>query len=370
MSNKTLMLIALLFLGTPAQALETVKATQAVASFSFLPADYAQDAGYFKQEGIDLQQIATRGGGPDMAALVSGDVNFNLGVGVYEINALLANRPLVNVLNMERRPAISVVLSKAAAARTGLSADASVEQRAAALKGLKIGITRPGSLTDREIHHLARVGGLADDQVHVVAIGSAQSMLAALRLGQIDGFSISIPYDRLAVDEGLAVEWIDNPAGQDPSVDPFMMSSLVTTPQMVQQHPDLIRKMVAGLRHAIADIVAKPASEIRAVIAHRYAKIDAETLDRSLDAAKRRGHAQDGAGHGRVRRPRRVRRGAIQDVRCRIPEVSDDFGQHHRVVRRPPGIQRAARRGECARRRRSRHRGRRISHRGRPVGLR
>jgi ABC-type nitrate/sulfonate/bicarbonate transport system substrate-binding protein len=74
--------LALLAIGVPgAHAVETVKATQAVASFSFLPADYAQDAGYFKAEGLDVQQIATRGGGPDMSALISGDVNFNFGAG-------------------------------------------------------------------------------------------------------------------------------------------------------------------------------------------------------------------------------------------------------------------------------------------------
>lgn len=279
---------ALLIFGAPqAHALQTIKVTQAVASFSFLPADYAQDAGYFKQEGLNVQQIATRGGGPDMAALVSGNVNFNFGVGVYEINALLANRHLVNVLNMEDRPSISVVLSKAAAAKTGVKPDASLKERAAALKGLIIGITRPGSLTDREIRHLMKIGDLKKGDVKIVAIGNAQSMIGALKLGQIDGFSISIPYDRLAVDRGLAIEWVDNPAGQDPSLDPFLMSSLVTTPQMVHQHPELVRKMVKALRHAIGDIISKPIPAIRRVIAHRYSKIDTHTLDVSLEAAKK-----------------------------------------------------------------------------------
>jgi NitT/TauT family transport system substrate-binding protein len=279
---------ALWAFGTPqAHALETVKVTQAVASFSFLPADYAKAAGYFKKEGLNVQQIATRGGGPDMAALVSGNVTFNFGVGVYEINALIQNQPLVNVLNMEDRPSISVVLSRAAVAKTGLKPSASLAQRAAALKGLKIGITRPGSLTDKEIRHLAKIGGLKKGDIKIVAIGRPQSMIAALKLGQIDGFSISIPYDRLAVDKSLAVEWINNPAGQDNSVDPFMMSSLVTTPQMVKQHPDLIRKMVKALRHAMQDIITKPVPAIRSVIAHEYSKIDTHTLDVSIAAAKK-----------------------------------------------------------------------------------
>jgi NitT/TauT family transport system substrate-binding protein len=270
-----------------AHALEVIKATQAVASFSFLPADYAQDAGYFKEEGLDVQQIATKGGGPDMAALVSGNVNFNFGVGVYQINAIRAKRDLVTVLNMEQRPSISVVISKAAAAKTGVKPDAPLKERAAALKGLKIGVTRPGSLTDKEIRRLMKIGGLKEGDVKIVAIGSAKSMIAAIKLGQIDGFSISIPYDRLAVNQGLAVQWVDNPAGQDPAIDPFLMSSLVTTPTMVKEHPELVRKMVKALRHAIADIISKPIPDIIKVIKHRYSTIDERTMEVSLAAAKK-----------------------------------------------------------------------------------
>lgn len=270
-----------------AHALEVIKATQAVASFSFLPADYAQDAGYFKQEGLELQQIATKGGGPDMAALVSGNVNFNFGVGVYQINALRAHRDLVTVLNMEGRPSISVVISKAAAAKTGVKPNAPLKERAAALKGLKIGVTRPGSLTDKEIRHLAKIGGLKDGDIKIVAIGGAKSMIAALKLGQIDGFSISIPYDRLAVNQGLAVMWVNNPAGDDPAVTPFMMSSLVTSPKMIKEHPELVKKMVKALRHAMSDIISKPIPDIIKVIKHRYSKIDEHTMEVSLAAAKK-----------------------------------------------------------------------------------
>jgi NitT/TauT family transport system substrate-binding protein len=270
-----------------ALALQTVKATQAVASFSFLPADYAQDAGYFKAEGLDVKQIATRGGGPDLTALISGDVNFNFGVGVYEINALLSGRKLVNVLNMERRSSIGVVLSKAAAEKTGVKPDAPLKARAAALKGLRIGMTRPGSLTDKQVRHLMAIGGLKKGDVQIVAIGGPQSLIAGLTRGQLDGYAISVPWDRYSVEKGLAVQWVDNPAGQDPSIDPFLMSSLVTTPEMVAQHKDLVRAMVKALRHAIADIIAKPPAEIRKVIAKRYAKVDAHVLDVGLAAAKK-----------------------------------------------------------------------------------
>ncbi len=269
-----------------AAGLKTVKVTQAVASFSFLPADYAEEAGYFKAEGLNVEQIATRGGGPDMAALVSGNVDFNFGVGVYEINALIAKRKLVNVFNMEDRSTIGVVLSKAAAARTGVSPDAPLVKRAAALKGLTIGMTRPGSLTDKQIRQLMRIGGLKPNQVKIVAIGGPLSLIAALERHEIDGYAISIPYDRYSVQKGLAVQWLDNPAGQDPAINPFLMSSLITTPREVKTKPQLVRAMVAALQHAVHDIITRSPAEIAKVIAPKYGKVDPQTLLVAIKAAK------------------------------------------------------------------------------------
>jgi len=126
-----------------AQDLKKVRITQAVASFAFLPIDYAKAAGYFAEEGLEVQQIATRGGGPDLTALISGDVEFNAAAGTYQIGAIKAGRDVINVYNFYSRNIISVVLSNDAAAKTGVAADAPIEARAAALKGLKIGMTRP-----------------------------------------------------------------------------------------------------------------------------------------------------------------------------------------------------------------------------------
>ena len=56
-------------IGMSAEAKEKVNITQALAGFAFLPIDYAAAAGYFADEGIEVQQIATRGGGPDLTAL-------------------------------------------------------------------------------------------------------------------------------------------------------------------------------------------------------------------------------------------------------------------------------------------------------------
>lgn len=269
-----------------AQDLKPVKVTQAVASFAFLPIDYAKAAGYFEEAGLDVQQIATRGGGPDLTALISGDVEFNAAAGTYQIGALQAGRELVNVYNFYDRNLIGLVISTEAAEESGISPDAPLEERLQALKGLKIGMTRPGSLTDKQVRHLMRVGDLSEDDVQVIAIGGPPNLLSALERGQIDGFAISVPHYQVAAERGSAVIWVDNAKGEDPSIDPFMMESLLTTDDYAAANPDVVRAMVDALEHAVDDLASMPAEEIRAVVQEAYAKVDPDTMLLGIEAIK------------------------------------------------------------------------------------
>lgn len=264
--------------GLPAKAQEKVNITQAVASFAFLPIDYAVAVGYFKEEGLEVQQIATRGGGPDLTALISGDVQFNAAAGTYQIGAIAAGRDILNVYNFFSRNLIGLVLSADAAKRTGVAADAPLKERLAALKGMNIGMTRPGSLTDKQIRHLIQLGGLGENDVQVVAIGGPPNLLSAMDQGAIDGFVISVPYYEIAAKQQNAVVWVDNTRGDDPSIDPFMMESLLTTREYAQAHPEIVRAMIRAMSRAVHDIATKSPEDVRQVVQGAFSGVDTETM--------------------------------------------------------------------------------------------
>lgn len=117
----------------------------------------------------------------------------------------------------------------------------------------------PGALTDKQVKHLLRIGGL-EGEAEVVAIGGPANLLAALERKQIDGFAISMPQDRTAVARGHAVMWVDNAAGDDPAIDPFMMESLLTTQTWADENPDVVKAMIRALRRAVADLSSKSAT--------------------------------------------------------------------------------------------------------------
>ena len=269
-----------------AQSLKKITITQPVASFSFLPLDYAKAAGYFKDEGYDVQQVATRGAGPDLAALASGDVQFNASPGTTQVGAIRAGRDIINVYNYFSRNLFDVVISPAAAKKIGVSPNAPLKERAAALKGLTMAMTRPGAPTDKQLRHLARIGGFDENQMNIIAIGDSPSMISALERGQIDGFTISIPGGRVAIKRGAAIMWVNNANGDDPSVDPFMFQSLLTTREYAKANPHVVHGMIRALKKAVNDIATKPAEEVRKVVQPIYSSVDPETMILSIEALK------------------------------------------------------------------------------------
>jgi NitT/TauT family transport system substrate-binding protein len=272
--------------GVHAQGLQKIIVTQPVASFSFLPLDYAKSAGFFQAEGYDVQQVATRGGGPDIAALVSGDVQFNAGPATQQVGALRAGRDIVNVYNFYNRSLLDVVISAAAAKRIGVPATAPLAQRAAALKGLTLAMTRPNTISHAQLQHLARLGGLQPTDINMVAIGDSPSMISALSRGQIDGFTISIPGGRTAIKRGDAVMWLDNAAGDDPSVNPMVFQSLFTNRSYAKEHPAVVHGLIRAVRRAVEEIATRPAEDIRKAVQPIYAGVDPDTMNLAIEAVK------------------------------------------------------------------------------------
>jgi NitT/TauT family transport system substrate-binding protein len=81
---------------------------------------------------------------------------------------------------MGRYPAISVGIVKAKAAQYKSPKD---------LKGMKIGVSAPGSSTNRIVQHLMAEGGLKPGDVAFVGVGTSSGAIAAVKSGEIDGVS-------------------------------------------------------------------------------------------------------------------------------------------------------------------------------------
>lgn len=104
---KRLMLVvltALFYLGlfahpSDAQAPRKVKMTIPVIALSMTPVYLAKAKGFFVEEGLDVEVIPTSGGGPDIRALIAGDVDFSFTTGDQVIVAHQEGKPLLMVMS-------------------------------------------------------------------------------------------------------------------------------------------------------------------------------------------------------------------------------------------------------------------------------
>jgi NitT/TauT family transport system substrate-binding protein len=276
---------AIPFLAAQAADVENVRLSVAVESAAYLPIDYAQAAGYFRDEGLEVERFVSGGGGADQTALLSGDVQFNIAAPSYQVNHIKADRDVILVDNFIISMNQSLTLSQAAVEKTGLSPDAPVDQRLRALKGMKLGITRPGAMTDQHVKFLMRQAGLEEDDVTRVAVGGPQALIVALESGQIDGFAISLGPDLEAVRRG-AVTWINNLRGDVPGLTPFPAINTYVLRSYAEENPETVRKFIRATHRAVAAMQSQSPEEIAQDLKDNmkyYRDMDPEILLASIE---------------------------------------------------------------------------------------
>lgn len=178
-----LVLGAALATGAAAQAPEKKKITIAVGGktlFYYLPLTVAERQGYFKDEGLEVEIPDFPGGARALQALVGGSADMVSGAYEHTINMAAKKQPIKAVVLQAKYSSIVLLLPKDKAAKYKSGKD---------LKGLKIGVTAPGSSTNMFVNNLLAKDGLKPTDVAIVGVGTGAGAFAALDKGEIDAIS-------------------------------------------------------------------------------------------------------------------------------------------------------------------------------------
>ena len=187
--NRMLKMLAALAVGTMvafaagAQAPEKKKITIAVGGknlFYYLPLSVAERKGYFKDEGLEVEIPDFAGGAKALQALVGGSADMVSGAYEHTINMAAKKQPIKAVVLQARYSSIVLLLPKDKAAKYKGPAD---------LKGLKVGVTAPGSSTNMFVNNILAKGGLKPTDISVVGVGTGSGAFAAMEKGEIDAIS-------------------------------------------------------------------------------------------------------------------------------------------------------------------------------------
>jgi len=169
--------------GHAQDALEKPKITIAVGGktlFYYLPLTIAERLGYFRDAGLSVEISDFPGGAKALQALVGGSVDMVSGSFEHTINMQAKGIAIEAVVLQGRYPGIVLGLKKDKAATYKSGKD---------LKGLKIGVTAPGSSTNMFVSHLLAKDGLPPDALSIIGVGAGASAVAAMKKGEIDGIA-------------------------------------------------------------------------------------------------------------------------------------------------------------------------------------
>lgn len=277
LTNSALALGAATLAGTPrfGRAAEPevsdIRVTQAVTSLAFIQNYVAQNKGFFADEGLNAEIVVTRGGGPDVQAVLAGDAAFTVNDGAQVLPALAKGRKLTCVLATLERNIINVSMRKETAEAKGVGPDSPIEAKLAALEGLKIGVTRPGALTwQLARYNLAKAGLDPDADATIVGLGGGPAVAVGLERGDVDAIYISVPLGEKVVARGKAITLINNAEGEDPNLPTFMMEGLWAQPSFIADNPGTVGACVRALARASAFVTENPPETVLAALGDTF----------------------------------------------------------------------------------------------------
>jgi NitT/TauT family transport system substrate-binding protein len=146
----------------------------------YLPLTIAERKGFFTEQGLNVEINDFSGGAKSLQALVGGSVDVVTGAYEHTIRMQSKGQDILAVLELGRFPGIAVGIRKDKAASYKSPAD---------LKGMKIGVTAPGSSTNMLVNFLLAQAGLTPQDASFIGVGSAASAVAAIRKGELDAIS-------------------------------------------------------------------------------------------------------------------------------------------------------------------------------------
>ncbi|GJD48665.1 hypothetical protein OPKNFCMD_1388 [Methylobacterium crusticola] len=228
------------------QALAQTKLVAGIAAYNeaLLPIHTAEQKGYLKEAGLTLELVTFKGGGPAVQALVGGSIDLCLCAADHVVRLRSRRQPARILVGLDGFHSYAL-LAKGDAPYVDL----------AGLKGRRIGVTSPGSLTDNTLQWAIRKAGLRPDRdFEIIGAGSGAAMQAAIDSGQVAA-GLLITTDAVAMlrKAGAYRVVVDYRTMPYPSFDAIALESWIGS------HRPAAQGFVRAVSRAIADLRADPA---------------------------------------------------------------------------------------------------------------
>jgi NitT/TauT family transport system substrate-binding protein len=257
-----------------AQPIDILMALPA-ATLTFSNAFIAEDAGFYKQEGLKVSHRTIVGVG-SVNAVISGSADFTMGTGPVFLRAAAQGQRLLAIINLIDKPLVELVLRKDVAEAAGITERTPFAERAKALRGKTVAIQGVGSIVHAWERLVAHRGGLDIEKDVRIAPMDPPGMLPGLLTKQLDGYATSLPYTTEAVVKGNAV-MLASAASDAPDLLPFAYGLVYARPDTCSKAREKCARLARALAAANRFIRDQP-DEALALLKKRFDKMDPAML--------------------------------------------------------------------------------------------
>jgi NitT/TauT family transport system substrate-binding protein len=228
--------------GSPAAALTTVSVGNFPTSALTLPYAIAQDQGFFKSAGLDVQTVTATSGPVLASELIGGTTQIAVEVPPNAFPAMQQGEPMIAL-----PPYGKLDLAVVTPASSGITDLKS-------LAGKRIGVTQRGAFTEKFADYVLQAAGVSPASVTFIAVGALPTQQAALSNHQIDATVLSSDAIAAFTAHGFTLKTLasslNGTAGQLGAVG--LQSFWATTTAYRTSHPQVVKAFCTAMSQATA----------------------------------------------------------------------------------------------------------------------
>jgi NitT/TauT family transport system substrate-binding protein len=234
------------------------------AALYYLPLTIAEQLGYFKDEGLEVKISDFAGGSQALRAVVGGSADVVSGAYEHTINMQAQKQSLVAFVQMGRLPQMAVGIATSRAASYKSPKD---------LKGLKVGVSAPGSSTNILFNYFISRDGLKPTDVSIIGVGLGATAVAAVKTGQVDVLSNVDPMMTKLEQDGaikIIADWrtvkgtLQTFGGELPA------ASLYAPTRFVKEHPRTVQALTNAIVRADKWLANASATDVVKAVPEAY----------------------------------------------------------------------------------------------------
>ena len=246
-------------------------------AYSSTPVHVADQLGFFKRYGLDIQKERASSSSAALAAMIGGSID------IVESGADLV------LANIDKGTKLKFLMSNESTNYVTLVVGSHIENTSFSddykkilldLRGKRIGVNAIGSTLHLATLMMLRESGLSADDVHFVSTGSAATTLSAWQAGSVDAQITFAPIPELLENLGLAkTSFVLADTGPEALRFDGLYGGWVTTQRFLDNHQSQADNFILAMSDAINWIRDPANKEVLLEITRQHAPVSALTLD-------------------------------------------------------------------------------------------